>query len=344
MSQWRSSVVQSLPKQVNILFTSAGRRVELLRAFRQAYRSLGLRGNVVALDIDPLAPALQVADRPYITQRLSSPSYIPTLIEICNKEHIDAIFPLIDPDIPTLAQHRERIEETGARLAVISLETTAITEDKWCTVQFLRKLGLPTPQSWVPDKVDIEYEQYPLFIKPRSGSAAKSTYKVTKPQELAFFTTYVPDPIIQEYLPGPEITSDVICDLTGKVLGVISRQRIEVRWGEVAKGVTVYDPAIVDACVRIANALPAIGPITVQCILKDGVPHYTEINARLGGGVPLGIAAGADSPRWVLASLAGLSIDIPPIGSYQTGLYLTRFDESFFITDAQRKQMASCHL
>ena len=102
------------------------------------------------------------------------------------------------------------------------------------------------------------------------------------------------------YLPGPEITNDVVCDLDGKVLSVVSRQRIRVRGGEVTVGKTVFDPAIAHACVRIAEMLPAVGPITVQCMMKrtpDGeAPAFTEINARLGGGVPLGISAGADSP------------------------------------------------
>ena len=49
------------PKPVNVLFTSAGRRVELMRAFRKAYKQLGLRGSIVATDIDPLAPALKDA-------------------------------------------------------------------------------------------------------------------------------------------------------------------------------------------------------------------------------------------------------------------------------------------
>jgi hypothetical protein len=77
--------------------------------------------------------------------------------------------------------------------------------------------------------------------------------------------------MIQEFLPWPEITSDVICDLNGSVLAVVSRQRIAARGGEVAKGVSMYDPQILDRCVFIAKTLNAIGPITIQCILNDGV-------------------------------------------------------------------------
>lgn len=336
--------IRSEQNKINILLSSIGRRVELVRAFRQAYQSLRLKGHIIALDIDPLAPALQLVDRPYIVPRLHSPEYIPTLVDICKREQVDVIFPLIDPDIPVLARHRDLIEASGTRLAVVPTEAAAITADKWLTYRFFLSLDLPTPRSWLPKHCEPTEGEYPLFIKPRSGSAAQHTFKVHDARELAFFSDYVPEPLIQEYLPGPEITTDVICDLDGQTLGVVSRQRIEVRWGEVAKGVTIYDRGISDACLKIAKALPAIGPITVQCIMKDDVPYFTEINARMGGGLPLGIAAGADSPRWLLATVAGRSIEIPPVGAYKTGLYISRFDESFFLTEEDYVRIASRRL
>jgi carbamoyl-phosphate synthase large subunit len=331
-------------RAINVLFTSVGRRVELLRAFHRAYQSLELSGHIVAVDIDPLASALQEADCSYIVPRLSDPAYPPVLVEICKREQVHMVFPLIDPDIPVLAQYRQEIEATGAHVIVVSEEAANLTADKWQTYCFFQKIGVPTPMSWQPEHLSANNLVYPVFIKPRFGSAGKNTFKVRNEHELTFFLDYVPDPIIQEYLSGPEITNDVICDLKGKVLAAVSRQRIEVRWGEVAKGVTIYDPVITDACVKIAQALPAVGPITVQCMMKGDVPNFTEINARLGGGVPLGIAAGVDSPRWFLAQAAGLPVEIPPLGSYHTGLYLTRFDDSFFLTETNHERMASRRL
>jgi carbamoyl-phosphate synthase large subunit len=180
-----------------------------------------------------------------------------------------------------------------------------------------------------------------VFIKPRNGSAAKHAFRVENERELRFFVEYVSDPIIQEHLDGPEITNDVACGFDGEVLGVVSRMRLEVRTGEVSKGVTVNDPEILDACVRIARALPAIGPITVQCMMHRGEPYFTEINARFGGGVPLGIAAGVDAPRLLLAELAGMPVERPALGRFETGLCMTRFDDSFLITETERERMAS---
>ena len=339
MQQWRSFLGQKV--DTNILFTSIGRRVELIRSFHRAFQELEITGKIVGTDVDPLAPAMREVDKPYIVPHLKEADFSSNLLEICRRERISAIFPLIDYDIPVLSAFRMAIEATGAKLGIVPSSGVEITNDKWLTTQFFRNLDIKTPKSWLPDQIDLDTVTYPVFIKPRCGSASQHTYRITNERELIFFIEYVPNPIIQEYLSGPEITNDVICDFESNILGISSRQRIQVRGGEVTKGITIRNETILSACYRIADALPAFGPITVQCILKNNEPYFTEINARMGGGLPLGIAAGVDAPKWLLANLAGISLSIPPIGTYQTGLYLTRFDDSHFVTKAQREKMAS---
>ncbi len=329
---------------MNVLFTSAGRRFELLRAFRHAYAELGLDGRIVATDIDPLAPALEQADRAFLVPRVTDPRLVPALVKICRSEHIDLIVPLVDRDIPMLVAHRAELEDTGARALVPSREAARTTRDKFLTYRFFCDLGVPAPRSWLPPEIRGSSTTYPLFIKPRCGSAAEQTFKINNDEELEFFLGYVEDPFVQEYLAGPEISNDVFCDLEGNVRSVVSRQRIEVRAGEVAKGKTVYDADIAEHCVRVAKGLETKGPITVQCILRDGLPYFTEVNARFGGGMPLGIAAGVDSPKWLLALAAGRDVDTPPLGTYQTGLYLTRFDESLVMKESDRARIESNRL
>jgi carbamoyl-phosphate synthase large subunit len=210
-----------------------------------------------------------------------------------------------------------------------------VTVDKWATHSFLKKIGMDTPCSWLPEDLDPSRLVYPVFIKPRFGSASKHTFKVHNERELEFFIAYVEKPVIQEYLDGPVITNDVLCDLKGRVLAVILRQRIEVRWGEVSKGLTVFEPVIADHCIQIAKAMQAIGPITMQCMLKSGRPFFIDINARYGGGAPLGIAAGVPSPQWYLSLAAGREVDPPPLGSYQAGLYISRYDQAFFLSSEE---------
>jgi carbamoyl-phosphate synthase large subunit len=328
----------------NVLFTSAGRRTELIKAFRTAYRTLALEGQVIAIDSDPLAPALQFSDRAYVTPSLDSPEYIPALVEICRREGVSAVFPLVDADISVLARNREAFEAIGTRLAVVCDDAAEICKDKALQIELFDAMSLKTPKTWLAGELDPATAAYPLFIKPRSGTAVINAFKVINAQELVFFSNYVPCAIVQEFLPGPEITNDVICDLDGDFMAIVLRQRIEVRWGEVSKGVTLFNQEIVDACRKIANALPAAGPITIQCMMKGAEPYFTEINARLGGGVPLGIAAGRDSPAMLLARIAGRPIELPPAGSYRTGCYMTRCDNSLTLSEAEYEEMASRHI
>jgi carbamoyl-phosphate synthase large subunit len=224
---------------------------------------------------------------------------------------------------------------------VVSQEAVALSSDKWATRHFFHRIGVPTPMSWLPDAMESASARYPLFVKPRNGSAGKEAFRVNSPRELEFFLQYIDRPIVQEFIDGPEITTDVVCDLEGEVMGMVSRRRIEVRSGEVAKGVTVCLPEVLDGCLRIARALPAIGPITVQCLMQGDTPRFTEINARFGGGVPLGIAAGVNAPLLLLGKCAGIPVPTPPLGLYQTGLYISRFDDSFMMTDDERLLLAS---
>jgi carbamoyl-phosphate synthase large subunit len=326
-------------REVNVLFTSAGRRVELLRAFRRAHRSLGLKGKILVTDIQPLAPAFQAADAAFVVSKSNDLSYIPSLLEIVRRDHVTLVFPLIDPDIPILAAHKQEFAEAGATVMTPSPAGAEIARDKWKTYLMYCDLGIPAARSWLPADLKKARVEFPLFIKPRRGSAGQGAFRVENERQLEFFLTYVEDPIIQECLPGPEITSDVVCSAEGEVWAVVSRRRIEIRAGEVAKGVTVWDDRIARRCVEAARGIQAIGPITVQCMLRGGEPFFTEINSRFGGGSPLGIAAGVNSPKWYLAQAAGIQVKIPAMGKYRQGLYLTRYDESFFLPEEKiRKQ------
>ena len=326
---------------VNVLFTSAGRRVELLRAFRQAYADLGLPGRIIGVDVDPLAPALRECDEAFMVPRIDEPHYVSSLVELCVRERIALLFPLIDPDVPALAAHRNELDATGARTMVLPADAAVTTADKRGTADLFAQLEVPAPECWTPETVRGATLRFPVFVKPRFGSAGVHAHVAADHAELEFWMERVPEPVVQEHLPGPEITSDVLCLDDGRPAAVVSRQRLEVRSGEVAKGVTVHDPEVVRQCARIAEALRARGPITVQCLLRDdGSPAFTEVNARFGGGAPLGFAAGVRSPEWLLAHAAGMQVDAPPLGSYEVGLYMTRYDESLFLREEDRAALA----
>ncbi len=72
---------------LNVLITAGSRRVPLVQAFQQAVRTTG-GGSVIVTDINPLSPAVYVADRSYSAPLSTDPAYIDAVVEICRREHI----------------------------------------------------------------------------------------------------------------------------------------------------------------------------------------------------------------------------------------------------------------
>lgn len=316
-------------KILNILFTSAGRRVSLLREFRRAATDLRIQLNIHAADSWELAPALQVADRAAIVPTIDSKDYIDSLLEHCRRNEINALIPLIDTELLVLAEARDRFEQAGTRAIVSSPEVIGIATDKILTAEFLAEHDLLTPRILTGKELDSA--QLPLFTKPRFGSASHEVNKITTAEELAFFRGHRPDSIIQEFIHGVEHTVDVFVDFNGRPLCAVPRRRHEVRGGEVTKAQTVRHKGIIDQSLKLVEALGGCaGMITVQCFLTpDDRVVFIEINPRFGGGVPLSIQAGADSPKWLLELLLGRTPAIEP-DCWTDGMLMLRYEEGLF--------------
>ena len=122
-------------------------------------------------------------------------------------------------------------------------------------------------------------------------------------------------------------------DFQGKVRSVVPGLPIETRAGEISKGITVKNPALIEAGKKVAESLPgAIGCITVQCfLLASGEIKFIEINPRFGGGFPLAFQAGANFPLWIMEMVLGKNLEIK-IDDWQDGVVRLRYDEAIFVT------------
>src|SRR4051794_10617437 len=105
-------------RRINILFTSAGRRVALIRCFRESMHRLGIRGRIFAGDAKQNAAALFVADEKVPMPMINDPNYIPFLKSFCRDNQIHLVIPLIDPELTPLSRERDRFAEFGTTVLV----------------------------------------------------------------------------------------------------------------------------------------------------------------------------------------------------------------------------------
>ena len=317
----------------NILFTSIGRRVFLVQHFKKVLLDLGLEGKLVGADMSLSAPAMHVIDKKYQICRVMDRDYVPQLLDICTRENIKLLIPLIDTELLVLAEHKGQFGKMGVTALVSEPKVIQITVNKYNTYKFFVKHDIDTPQVFNTNEVLKKRDiNYPLLMKPVDGSASKGIIKINNKKELKFFKERIPNPILQEYIDGYEYTLDILADFSGTVRCVVARRRLEVRAGEVSKGMTEKDEEIITAGKKAVEALKgAIGPITAQGFLtEEGKFKLIEINPRFGGGYPLAIKAGADYPRWIIEMMLGRDPEIK-LDGWDDGLVMLRYDEAVFV-------------
>ena len=315
---------------MNILLTSVGRRVELLKAFRESMSQSSITGEIITTDLKRNAPASFLADTAELVPRIDRPDYIDRLLDICDRHQIDLLIPLIDTELHLLSLHEQRFRDRGVTVVISSTAVNDICHNKKKTGLFFQTIGVKTPKIYQLD--EVEDRDFPVIIKPNQGSASVDVYKIKNRTELNFFANYVEDPIIQELISGEEYTIDVLVNFQGKAISIVPRLRLETRAGETSKGTTVKNPALIAAAKYVVESLPgAIGCITVQCFLQpDGEIIFIEINPRFGGGYPLAYRAGADFPLWLFQLCAGKNPQVA-IDEWEDGLSMFRYDEAIFV-------------
>ena len=316
-------------RRFNVLMTAGSRRVPLVHAFRHALRSVGATGSVIVTDVNPLSPAVHVADRSYRVPMSSDPGYVEELLAICEAEHVRLLVPTIDDELPIFAAARDTFRANGVVVAVSPEASTTLCNDKYATCARLIEAGVPAARTYLPAQLTDGME-LPLFIKPRVGRGAVGAFPVRTPEELDFFLHYVPSPIVQEYLEGPEFTIDVFCDFSGQPLSIVPRERVVIRAGVIDRGRTVNDRRLITLAEAACAAVPFAGPINIQCRMRGEQPVIFEINPRFSGGIPLTIQAGADFPAMLLRLAMGRKVE-PSIGAFRTDLWMTSFESSFFL-------------
>ncbi|MDH5086785.1 ATP-grasp domain-containing protein [Clostridium perfringens] len=315
---------------INVLFSSVGRRVELVEAFREAKEELNLEGSLIGADMDELAPALRFVDKAYIVPRTKSENFIDSIIDICKKESISLIIPTLDTELLVYSKNKERIEkESGAKVMVSNEETIEIIRNKIKTYEFLKSKGFKVPKLITPKDIEENNYKLPLFIKPLDESSSINNFKINAKKELEFFSSYVPNPMIQEFAEGQEYCVDVFTDFEGNVLSVSPKIRLAHRGGEITKGKIVLDEEIISLAKDLCNTLKFLGEINFDCIKSKDDINIIEINGRFAGGSPMSFKAGANSPKKLYELLMGKKLEYSQ--DIKDGFIALRFDSCVYL-------------
>jgi carbamoyl-phosphate synthase large subunit len=315
-----------------ILLTGTGKRYDIVSCF--AAQTL-----TIAADPSPLAPAQYAAHVRAAVPRMDDPEYVPALQALCEEHGVGAVLPLTDLDIEILGR---ALEDGRLPALVPSAAVARATYDKYEAHLLLERHGLPSPPTLLPED-DLSVLEYPVMVKPRQGSGARSIHLAHDPAQARFFIDYVerapggprpkglPGPervMVQRAMGGEELSIDCLGDRNGRCLNAIPRTMLESRGGESIKGQVIHDEELIGLGRRVMEALEVRGPATIQVFRDPDVGlGITDVNTRFGGAFPAPAYAalpGRSYPELIVRMAAGETIE-PHVGQFRDGLTFTRY-------------------
>ena len=306
-------------REVTVLITACGNAY--MPGTATSVKNNGERKiRLIGADMNHDDTILQMFDQYYQVPRGDDPGYADALLDICIKEQVDVVIPIMSVELETLAKNADKFKAAGVALSVSRLEALKIANNKLALFEFMEENGIPTPKFCCVNSVEdvdraIAHIGVPVVFKTNEGSGSRGM-RIIDPSKSRFdilfhekpTSAYVtlqdfketlqegqmPPMMAMEYLPGHEYTVDMLCD-NGKVLYNMCRRGLNVQTSIILDGVVEDKPEITNLCAMVAEKLKLTGNIGFDVKERaDGTPVIMECNPRATAGVSEFTASGVN--------------------------------------------------
>lgn len=258
---------------------------------------------LVGCDMSPYCPVLNKLSAFHLVPPSSNPNYLDSILDISRKHNINCIFPCSEPEIIFFSENRDYFLKNDVHLAINDSFTLKFFFDKYLTIQYLKKLGLNTPQTYLLKEYKKELT-YPLVIKDICGSGSKNLHIVEDEHSFNVLQPNLVDKnvIVQECLGtiDNEYTTAAYAD--GFSISTITFKR-KLRGGVSVLVEPIHSPFMQSFAEKLFNAHPFVGSINIQTrrVGEEYIPF--EINPRLSSTVLFRKFYGFKDAQWWYESL-----------------------------------------
>lgn len=321
-------MISSPSTPTTVLVTDGENRSSL--AVTRSLGRFGCRVIVAGLNKKNLASSSRFCAASYLT---TSPidnahKYLDDILDIIRQERIDFIYPMTEPVVMALAEHRDLLPAQTI-LAAPDLKQIKAVFDKYAVFQLAQQVGVAIPQTvFVHGRKDFSEKAatltaFPVVVKPcmtniptKDGFLSTGVMYANTPEELnkLYQTTEALNfpSMIQEKIIGPGTGLFTLFD-KNKHLALFSHKRLREK--PPSGGVSVVsesiplDPEMVAAAQKLLSAVgwQGVAMVEFKRDSRDGKAKLMEINGRFWGSLQLAVVCGIDFPTLLLGYLQGVN-------------------------------------
>lgn len=301
---------------MNVLFTSIGRRNYMIPFFRESFSGKLFASNSIAQ-----TSGMFEADQAFVSPPIKSSAYIPFLLELCQTHEIQLIVPLFDMDLSVLSKEKEQFQKIGTHIVVSDTETIENCFDKLAYSGFsnLETIQIPKTYTSLEDAtkaIQTGLLKFPVIVKPRWGTGSIATSVVENLDALTntfnhlnaqLGESFLQDPVpsnqknqmlIQQMAIGQEYGIDIVNDLEGNFFTALAKRKLAMRAGETDMAEIVENEQLQLVAKEIASHTKHIGMLDADFIItNEGEVFLIDLNPRFGGGYPFSHLSGLNVPE-----------------------------------------------
>jgi len=337
-------------KDITVLITAAGNA--FMPGTTACLKKNGERSvRLIGADMNDDPTMLEMVDRYYPVPRGDDPFYVDALLDICKKERVDVLLPIMSVELEALSENKARFREIGTAVSVSNPAPLKIANNKLSLFRFLEENGFPCASFQEVKTVEqleqaayaLGYPEKKVCVKATQGSGSRgfrildahrskldlflhekpSASCITLEEILAIFdgVENMPELMVMEYLPGSEYTVDLLA-ASGNVLFNCCRRSTNMENSIMLDGVVENNQRVLELCAAVTRRLGLDGNIGFDLRERvDGTPLIMECNPRITAGIPAFAAAGVNLPYLGVKTLLGEPL---PKAELQTGLKMKR--------------------
>jgi len=243
-----------------------------------------------------------VCDEFFRVPAFNSVEYWQEIKTIICQNMVKGVFVTMEFEVKEWAlRKQEFLEAFGCKIFLNDYDVCEIAACKLRTHDFFLNRGVEVPEMLEnPDQVR------PCIIKPKNGMGSVGIQVLRTWQDLPAVPFDSATQICQHFIEGVEYTVDVLSDSNGRVLAMVPKRRLMVKWGQAFKSQTVRNPEVIAFVTRVCEVLGNRSAINVQVLQAEttGKVYLVEVNPRFATTLGLTIRAGAHLPKMLIEGIA----------------------------------------